>query len=57
MSEDKRLIGARVDEAFAERVEAAAQREERTISQFVRRALTAALESSKTGKTTTGVAA
>jgi hypothetical protein len=41
---DKRLIGARVSLDFAERVEAAAEREERTLSQFVRRALAAALE-------------
>ncbi|MDN5003814.1 ribbon-helix-helix protein, CopG family [Bradyrhizobium sp. GCM10027634] len=41
---DKRLIGARVDEAFAERVEAAAEKEDRSLSSFVRRALAAAIE-------------
>jgi hypothetical protein len=41
---DKRLIGARVDEKFAERIEAAAERQERTVSSFVRWALAAAIE-------------
>ncbi|UQR67714.1 ribbon-helix-helix protein, CopG family [Bradyrhizobium sp. C-145] len=41
---DKRLIGARVDEDFAERVEAAAERQERSVSSFVRHVLAAAIE-------------
>ncbi|MEH2485423.1 hypothetical protein [Bradyrhizobium sp. AZCC 2230] len=41
---DKRLIGARVDEKFAERVLAAAERDERTVSSFVRAALAAAIK-------------
>jgi uncharacterized protein (DUF1778 family) len=41
---DKRLIGARVDEKFAECVEAAAEREERTVSSFVRHVLAAAIK-------------
>lgn len=41
---DKRLIGARVEPAFAERVEAEAERQQRTLSSFVRHALAAAIE-------------
>ncbi|RXG86498.1 ribbon-helix-helix protein, CopG family [Bradyrhizobium zhanjiangense] len=41
---DKRLIGARCEPEFAERVEAAARKEDRTVSSFVRRALAAAIE-------------
>lgn len=44
MAKDKRLIGALVDEEFAERVEAAAAKEDRTMAQFVRRALRKAIE-------------
>lgn len=43
-TEKKRLIGAYVDPAFAERVEAAAVKDDRTIAQFVRQALSRALE-------------
>ncbi|MGY3358838.1 hypothetical protein ACVWZK_005501 [Bradyrhizobium sp. GM0.4] len=42
--EAKRLIGAHVDEQFAERVKAAAERDERTVSSFVRAALVAAIK-------------
>jgi uncharacterized protein (DUF1778 family) len=41
---DKQLIGARVEPDFKERVEAAAKKDDRTLSQFVRRALAAAIE-------------
>lgn len=41
---EKRLIGARVDPEFAERVEAAAVKDDRTVAQFVRQALARALE-------------
>ncbi|EIG56078.1 hypothetical protein [Bradyrhizobium sp. WSM1253] len=47
---DKRLIGARVDEKFAERVEAAAEREERSVSSYVRYVLAAAIEKPQQGK-------
>ena len=41
---DKQLIGARVEPDFKERVEAAAEKEDRSLSSFVRRALAAAIE-------------
>lgn len=41
---EKRLIGARVDPEFAERVEAAAIKDDRSVAQFVRQALVRALE-------------
>ncbi|WP_136623647.1 ribbon-helix-helix protein, CopG family [Bradyrhizobium centrolobii] len=40
----KRMICARVDDAFAERVEAAAEKQDRGVSSFVRQALAAAME-------------
>ncbi len=41
---DKRLIGARVEPEFADRVEAAAEKQQRTLSSFVRHVLAAAIE-------------
>ena len=42
--EGKRLIGAHCDSDFADRVEAAAKKQERNVASFVRWALAAAIE-------------